>query len=86
MRSRKRNSPIGLVTASEISCWVYCPEQWRLQHGLGLEAENRAVLESGTRHHARLGMAERIAGAVLSLGRLLIVVGLAALLLWVLQR
>ncbi len=29
--------PDDLITATEIACWVYCPEQWRLQYGLGLE-------------------------------------------------
>jgi len=32
----------GMVTAQEIACYAYCPEQWRLQYGLGLEPANRA--------------------------------------------
>ena len=35
----------GLVTATEIACFAYCPEQWRLQYGLGLPAENQAALD-----------------------------------------
>ena len=31
----------GMISASEIACWAYCPEQWRLQYGLGLEPENK---------------------------------------------
>ncbi len=34
-----------MVTASEIAAFVYCPEAWRLEHGLGLEAGNREALE-----------------------------------------
>ena len=50
-----------LVTASELASFVYCPEQWRLEHGLGLPPENRAALDAGTRHHAGKAAAERIA-------------------------
>jgi hypothetical protein len=74
------------VTASEIACWAYCPEQWRLSYGMGLAAENRAALEAGERRHGRKATAERIAGAALGLGRLLLIAGLALLLFWVLRR
>jgi hypothetical protein len=59
------------VTATEIACWVYCPEQWRLQHGLGLEPANRKELAAGTRHHSRKAAAERVAGGAIALGRVL---------------
>ena len=36
-----------MVTASEIASFVYCPEAWRLEHGLGLEPANRAALDAG---------------------------------------
>ena len=45
----------GMVTAQEIACWAYCPEEWRLQYGLGLEPENQASLKAGNRHHAWKG-------------------------------
>jgi hypothetical protein len=38
-----------MVSASEIAAFVFCPEAWRLEHGLGLGAENRAALEAGER-------------------------------------
>jgi hypothetical protein len=77
----------GMVTAQEIACWAYCPEQWRLQYGLGLEPENRAALDAGNRHHARKAVAERVAGGVITLGRVLAVVAvLVLLLLLVLSR
>src|SRR3982750_1413745 len=58
---RKWKKPDDLVTASELACYAYCPEQWRLRYGLGLEPENRAALDAGTRHHAWKAVAERIA-------------------------
>jgi hypothetical protein len=78
--------PHELIAAHEIACFAYCPEQWRLQHGLGKPAGNQAALDAGTRHHAGKAMAERIAGWSLAAGRLLLVAALALLLLWVLQR
>ena len=49
------SSDHDLVTAAEIAAFVYCPEQWRLEYGLGLEPGNRAAMEAGTRHHAAEG-------------------------------
>jgi hypothetical protein len=73
-----------LVSASEIACFAYCPEQWRLQYGLGLEASNRAVMAAGGRHHAWKAVAERLAGGLIVIGRLLAVLALLGLLalLW----
>jgi hypothetical protein len=65
---------------------VYCPEQFRLQYGLDLPAENRAAMDAGTRHHARKAVAERRAGWSIGLGRLAVLVALLLLLLWVLTR
>jgi hypothetical protein len=42
-------SPGDLITATEIACWVYCQEQWRLQYGLGLEPSNRKERAAGER-------------------------------------
>lgn len=86
MRKRWGAKRGGLVTASEIACYAYCPEQWRLQYGLGLAAENQAALDAGSRHHARKAVAERIAGWAIGLGRLIVLTGLVVLLLWVLSR
>jgi hypothetical protein len=57
-----------LITAAEIACFVYCPEQWRLQYGLGLDPANRAALDAGDRHHSRKAFAERIAGGSIGVG------------------
>ena len=59
----------------------FCPEQWRLEHGLGLEPGNRPALDAGNRHHARKSVAERIADGSIGVGRGLIVVALVLLLL-----
>jgi PD-(D/E)XK nuclease superfamily len=70
-----------MISASEISAFAYCPEQWRLEYGLGLEPENQAALDAGTRHHARKAVAEWIAGVAIAMGRILAVLGAVALLL-----
>src|SRR5262249_35309670 len=67
-RRRGGQKPDDLITASEIASFAYCPEAWRLEHGLGLPAENRAALDAGTRHHGRKAAAERIAGLAIALG------------------
>ena len=36
-RGGRQGPEHDLVTASEIAAFVYCREQWRLEHGLGLE-------------------------------------------------
>lgn len=66
------------------SVCFFCPEQWRLQHGLGLEPANRKELAAGTRHHSRKAAAERVAGVAIALGRVLLVLALLAglLLVW----
>lgn len=80
----RRTDKPDMLTAAEIASWAYCPEAWRLEHGLGLEPENRAARHAGGRHHARKAAAERLAGMMISLGGLLM--ALAALgpllLLW----
>jgi hypothetical protein len=70
-----------MVTASEIAAFVYCPEQWRLQYGMGLKPGNQTALDAGERHHAGKVVTERIAGGSIMLGRCLAVLGLVALLL-----
>ena len=70
-----------LVTASEIACWAYCPEQWRLEYGQGLPPANRAAMDAGTQHHERKAVAERVAGGSITLGRFLAVLAAVVLLL-----
>lgn len=73
--------PDDLISASEIAAFAYCPEEYRLQYGLGLEPENQAALDAGTQHHARKAVAEWIAGVAITLGRILAALAAVALLL-----
>ena len=82
----KHNRSSELVSASEIACFAYCPEQWRLEYGLRLPPGNRKARRTGTRFHRRLEAAERRAGSMVATGRLLAVLVLWGLLLWLLWR
>jgi hypothetical protein len=79
MQRHRRSGGGALISAQEIACWAYCPEQWRLQYGLGLEPENGAALDAGNRHHARKAVAERVAGGAITTGRVLAVVAVLVL-------
>jgi hypothetical protein len=80
-RLKTSRRPDDLISAQEIACFVYCPESWRLQYGLGLEPQNRQAIATGNRHHARKAFAERVAGGAMMLGRLLAALATVALLL-----
>jgi hypothetical protein len=83
MNKRKRQSPDDLISAEEMACFAYCPEQWRLQYGQNLPSANRAIMTAGTRHHEKKAIAEWIAASSIGLGRILAVVALLLLLfLW----
>jgi hypothetical protein len=71
----------NLISASEIACFAYCPEQWRLQYGLKLAPGNRAVIDAGTRHHRLKAVAERVAAGLIGLGGILAVIALLVLFL-----
>ena len=80
-RYRRRTRKDDYITAAELACFAYCPEQWRLEYGLGLSPANRAGMDAGTRHHERKAVAERIAGGSITLGRFLAVLAAMVLLL-----
>lgn len=87
MNSNSKAGNGALISAQQIACFAYCPEQWRLQYGLGLEPGNGELLASGNRHHARKAVAERVASMALTLGRWLIVLAVLGLfLLWLRTR
>ena len=75
------HSRSDMVSAAEIACWAYCPEQWRLEYGLELSPANRAVMDAGTQHHERKAAAEQVAGDFITLGRFLAVLAAVVLLL-----
>jgi hypothetical protein len=90
-RMRREQSPhnqgLELVSATEIACWVYCPEQWRFEYGLKVKPENQPERAAGKRHHAWKSLAERFAGGAIGLGRVLMVLGIVlVLLLWLVRR
>lgn len=71
------------ISATEVASFVYCPESWRLQHGLKLKPGNQAALRKGEKRHERWQRTEkrsswmiRAAGVCFAL----------ALLLWLIQR
>jgi hypothetical protein len=76
----------NVITATEIASFCYCPEQWRLEYGRGLPAENQEAKGAGTRHHARKAAAEQMAGWAIRLGQAIILAALLVLVLWVLSR
>ena len=80
-RKTRANRQGGPISAQEIACFAYCPEQWRLQYGLGLPPDNRDALAAGNRFHGRKEAAERLAGGAIALGRFLAFLAALGLLL-----
>lgn len=77
-----RQASAKMVSAQEVACFAYCPEQWRLQYGEGLLPTNGAARSAGTRHHARIAAAERVASALIVAGSAVALAAVATLLLW----
>jgi len=71
-------SSSGVVSATEVASYVYCPEQWRLQHGLGNRSTNTASLARGSALHAKTAAVEVRSRQAIALAFVLVV--LAALL------
>ncbi len=85
VRKARANDRDELISAAEVACYAYCPEQWRLEYGLELPPANRAALDAGTRHHAGKALAERIATVLGMVGiGMMVLAGLV--LLWMLLR
>ncbi len=77
-------SSSGVVSATEVASYVYCPEQWRLEHGLGYASMNTASLARGTARHRKIAAVEVWSRHALRLGVVLVVV--AAIVLFVALR
>ena len=77
-RRRVPPSSSGVVSATEVASYVYCPEQWRLQHGLGHSSTNTALLARGAALHRKTAAVEVWSREALRLAFVLVV--LAALL------
>lgn len=67
------------VSAKEVESYVYCPEAWRLQYGLGHPPENQDAIEEGRRHHDQVAFAESASRKLIAAGTILFV--LAGMLL-----
>ena len=80
MRRRVPSSSSGVVSATEVASYVYCPEQWRLEHGLGNASTNTASLARGAAQHRKIAAVEVWSRHALRLGLVLVV--LAAILLF----
>jgi hypothetical protein len=48
---RRRRQAQELVNTSQLACYTYCPEAWRLHDGLGVVADNQADLVAGRHYH-----------------------------------
>lgn len=51
-RAREIMTRDGVVSASEIAAWEWCPESWRLA-ATGMSPENQTALARGRTFHAR---------------------------------
>ncbi len=67
----------GVVSASEIASWEWCPESWRLQ-AIGEEPLSKEELARGKRLHERNSFVERASGTARILGWWLLAAGIVA--------
>ncbi len=79
MRRRGPLSSSGVVSATEVASYVYCPEKWRLEHGLGYASMNTALLARGTAQHRKIAAVEVWSRHALRLGFALVVVAVIVL-------
>ena len=47
---------LGVVSASDIAAYSFCPEAWRLGAGLNLQADNGRQLARGEESHAKIAV------------------------------
>ena len=81
MKGRADASEASWVSASEIAAYAYCPESWRLAHGLGLESRHAPRLKQGIKAHEAWQDVARTSSLPLWLGAALMLLALAGLLL-----
>ncbi len=70
------------ISATEVASFVYCAEAWRLEHGLGLGANNERARARGERTHERWQRTEKRSAWLIRAAAICLAV---ALLLWILQ-
>jgi hypothetical protein len=59
MKNQEVSRVSPLVTASELAAYAYCPEQWRLEHGLKRLSGNVTARAQGTEDHTAWQTVER---------------------------
>jgi hypothetical protein len=85
--AKGKTNPSDMISASEIACFAYCPEQWRLEHGLNLLPANTVALHAGTRHHKQKAVIERAAGRSIGIGWAMVIAAVILLvMLWLIWR
>ncbi len=67
------------ISASEVASFAFCPEAWRLDHGLELTPGNQPAREKGVAQHREWQQVEQRSG---SLVRIAIWLFSAAVLFW----
>ena len=77
----RANASEAWVSASEIAAYAYCPDAWRLAHGLGLESRQASRLKQGIKAHEVWQDAARPSSLLLWLSVALMLLALAGFLL-----
>ena len=70
------------VSASQIAAYTYCPESWRLAHGLGLQSRHAPRMAQGIAAHAAWQGVARTSTRFMRFGIVLMLNALPGLLLW----
>lgn len=73
--------PGGVVSASEVASWAWCPEAWRLG-ALGEEPENHAALARGNALHAGKSRFEVLSRRAVSVGVGLLAAAVFVVVVW----
>ncbi len=68
------------ISASEVASFAYCPEAWRLEHGLELRAGNEPALETGVIEHREWQQVEQRSSSLVRVAMWLFA---AAVILWI---
>ena len=68
------------ISASEVASFAYCPEAWRLEHGLELRAGNEPLREKGAIEHREWQQVERRSSSLVRVAMWLFA---AAVILWI---
>ena len=68
------------ISASEVASFAYCPDAWRLEHGLELKTGNEPAREKGVAEHQEWQQVEQRSGSLVRVAMWLFA---AAVLFWI---